>query len=157
MSRPLQLGVGHHRQHGVGMIEVLIAIVVVALGVLSISRMQTSMVRANQSALLRSEVSIQVYNMLDRLRSDRQAALNGVYDRGFDDARPSTTACEDLPDYVNLTLPVNETMEWLCALEKLPAGAGSIDTSGTIVTVAVRWDDSRGEEAAEVFTAVSEL
>jgi type IV pilus assembly protein PilV len=139
------------------MIEVLIAILVVALGVLSISRLQTNMIRANQSALLRSEASFQVYNMLDRLRSDRQAALNGVYDRDFADPRPSATACDALPDYVGLTLPVNETMEWLCAVETLPLGQGAITTNGNTITVSVQWDDSRGQEAAEVFTTVSEL
>ncbi|WP_117315274.1 prepilin-type N-terminal cleavage/methylation domain-containing protein [Chromatocurvus halotolerans] len=43
-------------QRGVGLIEVLIAIVVVALGVLASIRMQTNKVKANQSALLRMQV-----------------------------------------------------------------------------------------------------
>ena len=145
------------RHRGVGLIEVLIAIVVVALGVLAISRLQTNMIRANQSALLRSEASFQVYNMLDRLRADRQAALAGAYDRGFATARPSAADCVDIPDYVALTLVVNETMEWLCALDNLPAGAGAIAINGTIATVTVRWDDSRGQEAPVEFSTVSVL
>lgn len=139
------------------MIEVLIAILVVALGVLSISRLQTNMIRANQSALLRSEASFQVYNMLDRLRSDRQAALAGAYDRAFGDAKPSATPCANIPNYGSLTLVVNETMEWLCALDNLPLGTGSIATNGNIITVAVRWDDSRGDQAAVEFSTVSVL
>lgn len=145
------------RQRGVGLIEVLIAIVVVALGVLAISRLQTNMIRANQSALFRSEASFQVYNMLDRLRADRQAALAGAYDRGFATARPSAADCVDIPDYGALTLPANETMEWLCALDNLPAGAGSIAVNGVIATVTVQWDDSRGQEAAVEFSTVSVL
>ena len=84
------------------MIEVLIAIVVVALGVLAIIRMQTNMVQANQSALLRSQATLLVYDMTDRLRVDRQNAINGLYDRAFDDDAPAAG-----------TLAGDETIEWL--------------------------------------------
>lgn len=136
-----------NRQRGVGMIEVLIAIVVVALGVLAIIRMQTNMVQANQSALARSQATFLVYDMLDRLRVDRQAAITGLYNRDFDDEAPSGT-----------TLNATQTADWLTRIaEVLPAGEGAIASNGTQVTVSVRWDDSRGEEAAETFMSVAEL
>lgn len=135
------------RQRGVGMIEVLIAIVVVALGILAIIRMQTNMVQANQSALLRSQATLLVYDMTDRLRVDRQNAIAGVYDRAFDDAAPTAG-----------TLPANETIDWLNRIDDvLPLGEGAIESNGNVVTVSVRWDDSRGDEGLEVFATVAEL
>ncbi len=135
------------RQHGVGMIEVLIAIVVVALGVLAIIRMQTNMVRANQSALLRTQATLLVYDMTDRLRVDRMNASAGAYNRSFDDAVPDGG-----------TLPANETADWLAQIrETLPSGAGAIANNGMQVTVSVRWDDSRGEQAAQMFSASAEI
>ncbi|TCO76308.1 type IV pilus modification protein PilV [Chromatocurvus halotolerans] len=135
------------RQRGVGMIEVLIAIVVVALGVLAIIRMQTNMVRTNQSALMRSQATLLVYDMTDRLRVDRQSAIDGLYNRGFDDAVPGGG-----------TLLANETAEWLARVaEYLPQGAGAIASNGNLVTVSVRWDDSRGEQPAQVFSTSAEI
>lgn len=135
------------RQRGVGLIEVLIAIVVVALGVLAIIRMQTSMVQANQSALLRSQATFLVYDMADRLRVDRQSAITGLYNRDFD---------EELPAAVDVV--GTETRDWLERIDDvLPAGQGSIASNGVQVTVSVRWDDSRGDEALEVFSMTTEL
>lgn len=135
------------RQRGVGMIEVLIAIVVVALGVLAIIRMQTNMVRANQSALLRSQATLLVYDMTDRLRVDRFNASAGTYNRGFDDAVPAVGS-----------LPGRETAEWLTQVtETLPDGAGAIATNGMQITVSVRWDDSRSEQAVQIFSTSAEI
>lgn len=129
------------------MIEVLIAIVLVALGVLAIIRMQTSMVRTNQSALLRSHASLLVYDLVDRMRVDRQNAITGAYDRDFTDALPAGG-----------TLPGDELSEWLTRVdERLPQGEGAVTRNGDRVTVAVRWDDSRGEQALQVFTTATQL
>lgn len=143
MSQPAK----GHRQRGVGMIEVLIAIVVVALGVLAVARLQTNMVRFNQSALLRSQASLLVYDLTDRMRADLQGAIDGLYNRDFTDALPGTG-----------TLQAAEVTEWLTrVVERLPNGEGAVATNGNFVTVSVRWDDSRGEEGLQVFTANQQL
>lgn len=136
------------RQRGVGLIEVLISIVVVALGVLAIIRMQTSMVQANQSALLRSQATFLVYDMADRLRVDRESAITGLYNRNFDDEMPSA----------GVSVVGTETRDWLERIDDvLPAGEGAIASNGNQVTVSVRWDDSRGEQVLEEFSMTTEL
>jgi len=141
MMRLPRAGAGPGRQSGVGMIEVLIAIVLVALGVLAISRMQTNTVRVNHSALLRSQASLLVYDLTDRMRVDRENALAGVYNRDYTDSAPAGGT----PAGVELG-------EWLERVdEQLPAGQGQVAQNGDQFTVAVRWDDSRGEEALQVF------
>lgn len=138
---------GPVHEAGVGMIEVLVAIVVVALGVIGIINMQINMIKANQSALMRSEAVLLAADMTDRMRVDRQAALGNAYDRAFDDAVPGTG-----------TLPGAEIADWLARIgDALPDGAGAIAVNGARVTVSIRWDDSRGEQAAEIFEVVSEL
>ncbi|EAQ95818.2 type IV pilus modification protein PilV [Congregibacter litoralis] len=145
-SRPVLILCRNH-QRGVGMIEVLIAIVIVALGVLAIARLQTNMVRFNQSALLRSQASLFVYDLTDRMRADLQGAIDGDYNRDFADAIP-----------VGGTLPADELAEWLTRIgERLPNGQGAVATAGDTITVSVRWDDSRGEEAVEVFSSTQQL
>lgn len=135
------------RQAGVGMIEVLIAIVVVALGALAVARLQTNMVRFNQSALLRSQASLLVYDLSDRMRADLQGAIDGLYNRDFTDPVPAGG-----------TLQADELAEWLTRIgERLPQGQGAVATAGDAVTISVRWDDSRGEEALEVFSVTQQL
>jgi len=135
------------RQAGVGLIEVLIAILVVALGVLGVARLQTSMLRSNQSALLRSQASLLAYDLSDRMRADIQAARDGLYNRDFTDALPSSGTFQD-----------DELAEWLTRVdERLPEGEGAVATAGDSVTISVRWDDSRGEEDAEVFAITQQL
>ena len=135
------------RQRGVGMIEVLISIVVVALGVLALARLQTNMIRTNQSALLRSQASLFVYDMTDRMRADLQAARGGLYDRGFADAIPGGGTVQDI-----------EVANWLTRIgERLPNGQGAIATNGNLTTVLVQWDDTRGNGAPQVFSATQQL
>lgn len=134
-------------QRGVGMIEVLIALVVVSLGVLAISRMQTATVQANQGALLRTQASLLAYDMVDRLRADRVAALAGEYDHALGAAAPG-----------DASLPASEVTDWLSDLQAyLPAADGAIVRRGDVIEVSVRWDDSRGEVAPQIFATATEL
>lgn len=133
---------------GIGMIDVLIVIVVLAVGALAISRMQLEQLRANQSALQRSQVSILAYELVDIMRTDRQSALAAAYDRDFGDARPATVT----------PLANAELTRWLDALEaRLPGGDGEVSTTGNTVTVSVRWLETRDPAAPTTFTAVSGL
>jgi type IV pilus assembly protein PilV len=129
------------------MIEVLISIVVVALGVLALARLQTTMIRSNQSSLLRSQASLFVYDMTDRMRADLQAARDGLYNRDFADAAPGVG-----------TLQGAEVANWLARVgERLPNGQGAIATAGNLTTVSVRWEDTREADVFQVFSATQQL
>jgi type IV pilus assembly protein PilV len=144
--RPLPVRFAH-RQRGIGLIEVLIAMLVVVIGVLGISRMQIAMLRNNQSSLLRSQASLLAYDMIDRLRADREAALDGSYAHALGNTSPSAA-----------TVPGREVSAWLGSVNStLPAGTGAIALNGRDVQVTVRWDDTRGREAPLTFTTVVEL
>ena len=56
---------------GVGLIEVLIAVVVLAFGLLGIAAMQITSLRSSQSALERSQAVAQSYAMFDAMRANR--------------------------------------------------------------------------------------
>ena len=136
-----------NHQRGIGLIEVLIAMLVVVIGVLGISRMQIAMLRNNQSSLLRSQASLLAYDMIDRLRADREAALDGSYTHILGNPAPSTS-----------TVPAGEVSAWLAAVNTaLPAGAGAIAVDGSDVEITVRWDDTRGALAPLSFTTIVEL
>lgn len=134
-------------QAGFTLIEVLIALIILSIGLLGLAGLQATGIRQNHSSLLRSQATILAYDIADRVRANRQDALaNNVYNIALGaSASGSGVALADLT-------------EWKAELaQKLPSGDGSIVRAGTIFTITVTWDDSRGAEAPKVFTVGTQL
>lgn len=69
------------RQGGVGLIEILIAVLVLSIGFLGIAALQTKALANNNSAMIRTQASIAAYSMFDAMRADRANALAGNYNQ----------------------------------------------------------------------------
>lgn len=138
------------RQRGAGLIEVMVAVLLLALGLLGIAGMQLASLQHNHSAALRSQAVLLAYDALDRMRANRDAAFVGSYATAFVDPAPAGATIEAL-----------DLQEWKGALTALPSGAGAIASAvvggRTLFTVTVQWDDSRGELPPQQFSTVSEL
>ena len=87
-------------QRGTTLIEVLVAILVTAIGVMGAAAAQLNAVKFNQTAKFRSTAVFLANDIADRLRANRTAALNGDYDIAMDDDAPSGTSIDvvDLSD-----------------------------------------------------------
>ncbi|MET0279743.1 MAG: type IV pilus modification protein PilV [Steroidobacteraceae bacterium] len=138
LNRP-QGRLGPQRQRGVGLIEVLIAVLVLSIGMLGMAGLQTWALRNNQSAQQRSTAVVQAYYIADAMRADRANALAGAFDIGIDDPAPTGTS-----------FATTSRISWRQNLaDTLGAGAtGSVDCDGPICDVVVRWDDSRGAQGS---------
>lgn len=66
-------------QQGVTMVEVLVSIVVVAIGILGLTALQGVSLRNTTSASLRSTASILAHDMADRMRSNPEALQADLY------------------------------------------------------------------------------
>lgn len=146
---PLDKKTTHHLSKGLSMIEVLVAVLVLAIGILGISALQITGLKNNHSAQLRTEASIHAYAMLDRMRVNKTAADSGEYDIAIADAAPSGT-----------TLTDTDRTEWLTSLASaLPSGDGAISTSNGEITITIQWDDSRGlaGNSTQTFTISSRV
>lgn len=120
-------------QAGFSLLEVLVAIVIMSLGLLGLAALQATGLKNNYSAYTRSQAALYAYDMIDRLRADRQAALTGSYNLTLAASAPSGS-----------TLADTERANWLAQLAGLPAGDGSINvTTAGVVTIVVQWNDSR--------------
>ena len=82
--------VGPRSQHGAGLIEVLVAVLVMGIGLLGVAAMQATALRNNQSALERTQATIQTYSILDAMRANRQRAIAGDYNMGRTCSVPAT-------------------------------------------------------------------
>ena len=127
-----------HKQAGVSLLEVLIAVVVLSLGILGLAGLQMSALRNNQSAMERSMAVVESYSIADAMRVDRTNAINGAFDVTLED------------DPTAGTFAGNELVKWRARLVQLlgPAAIGSVDCDGANCTIVVQWNDTRGTAGA---------
>lgn len=150
-------------QDGITLTEVLVAVVVTAIGLLGVARMQTISVRYNHSAYLRSQAASVADSLIERMRVNRDAAIAGSYNAALTDAPPVAANC--IGPGANCSpaqLAAFDVRLWLLSTQNLlPAGDGSINVDATVtpptVTVTVQWDDSKGELPAVSFVTTSSL
>lgn len=123
------------RQRGTSLIEVLIAVLVMAVGALGVAAMQVVSLRNSQSALERTQVAVATYSILDSMRANRTAATQGFYDTDLTCTVPTT----------NDSLVGSDLSRWYTELQQgiNTNACASIDCVGDVCTVVVQWNDER--------------
>jgi type IV pilus assembly protein PilV len=121
-------------ERGTTLIETMVALLVLSIGLLGIAGMQMTSLQNNRGAHLRSQAQVLSYDIADRMRANREAALKGGYNISFGATMTGTT------------VQVIDLNNWKQALSvALPAGDGQVQLlAGDIVRVTVRWTDSLG-------------
>lgn len=125
------------------MIEVLVAFIIFSFGMLGLAGLQTRLLTYNQSSLFRTQAAALTDDLLDRMRLDRQNAINSRWDTDLDQA--ST-------DISSGTQPFQfDLRDWKAEVESaLPEGRASVvmdAAQNNTVTVIVEWNDSRGTDS----------
>lgn len=124
--------------HGFTLLEVLVAILVVAGGLLGLAALMNASLRNNQSANAQTQAVWLAYDMLDRLRADRINALapaGANYNVALGAAPASSSP-----------FPQAQLIEWRGLLKQnLPGGDGQVTVTPATreVTVIVEWADAR--------------
>lgn len=136
-------GPSQARQSGSSLVEVLVTVVVLSIGLLGLAALQLYGMQNANSSGQRLVATTLGYDILERMRANRPAALAGAYTISFgDEPGGGSPAADDLA-------------AWKAALSMLPGGDGSIAVSGREVTITIRWDDlvtldATGDEPAMV-------
>lgn len=127
------------RQRGISLTETLIAMMILAVGMLGVAGMQTANVRNSQSANQRTMATILVSNMAERIRANRTLALTGVY------ALSKTCATLALTGSIQNVEKTNWITEIQTALGATNTSCGQVTyvADTRTYTVTVSWDDSR--------------
>lgn len=128
---------------GVGLIEVLVAVLVLAIGLLGVAAMQATALRNSQSSLERSQGVVHAYTILDSMRANPRAARNGAYNMGMTCTLPSAGSLVD-----------SDKRNWINFLQDNlgPSACGQVACAGAVCTITVRWDDSRGSAGSSTQT-----
>lgn len=131
-------------QSGVGLVEILVAVVIMAIGMLGLVGLQLSNLRNNQSALERGMAVVQTHSIADAMRAERATAGAGNFNIGLNDAAPARD-----------TYAHRAVADWRDSLQDAlgDTAAGSVacnNAAGVILcTITVRWNDARGSSAAD--------
>ncbi len=151
------------KQHGFTMIEVLVTMVIMAVGLLGLAGLQATSLKNNESAYQRSQAAQMAYDMLDRMRVNSAGVAAGSYNN-IDTTAPNTyTEClkTDKTSKCNSSgMADYDDGDWHTQLaDLLPLGTGSVAGAGTgsIFTITVSWDDNRDGNANTSFTLSSRL
>ncbi len=154
-------------QKGVGLLEVLISVIILALGMLGIAAMLLVSNQANNSSYMKQQAIQTIYNIFDKIRSNSQAAINGNYNISNIGSNGPTAASTpgilcDVAACTPTQLAAYDTWIWLTQeVSQLPSGCGSITTApsavagNTIVTVTVQWNDSPAQNLVGAISQAS--
>ena len=138
-----------HSMRGFTLLEVLVAVLVMSIGLLGLAGLMASSLKNSHSAYQRTQATWLAYDVLDRMRANRQVALAGGYNLALGAAPGGNGLAKD------------DLAEWDTALAgTLPDGDGSIAVAAKgVVKIIVQWNDTRGTggDATEQFIVDSQL
>lgn len=158
------------KQKGLSMIELLVAVLVLAIGVLGITALQMVSLQNNRGALFRAEAVQLAYDMMDRIRANPQGTpVGAAYDGlALSGAPPGAANCVAANCSQAQMVDFDQAV-WKCSLggfhtdatcvgfragnvlpseldqPGLPDGDGSIAVDGAgVVTITVTWTEPDG-------------
>lgn len=114
-------------QAGFSLIEVLVSMVVIALGLLGFAGLQAYSLKSNSLAMQRSLAAVQAHSIVECMRSN--IANIATYDT--DAAAPANS------------IAATDRANWLANLASaLPGGTGTINVAaGPVLTITITWNE----------------
>jgi type IV pilus assembly protein PilV len=135
-------------QRGVGIVEILVAVLVLSIGLLGLAGLQMRTLRNNESALERGVAVFETHAIVDAMRADRSNAIANLYNIALTASAPTGT-----------TFRERALRAWRGNLTtSLGAGAtGEVTCNGTACTIKVQWDDSRVNGGSQTYQVVTQV
>ncbi len=127
------------RQSGSSLVEVLVTMLIVAIGLLGYAGLLATTVKNNNSAFLRSQATFLANDVLERLRLNRTTAITGNCNVAFGAAPPN--APNTLP---NCSAALRSDLgDWKTLVSAaLPGGDASLSVNNTgTAIINVQWDE----------------
>ena len=167
------------RQRGMTLVEVLIAIVIFAIGLLGIAALQVAGLRYTKGSQSRALAAMQAENIIDRMRANATGVRDGFYqnpaaestDCSIDTCNPAELAAYDWNRWLSETrqalgvrrsdgaLNTDNAVNATICVDSTPedgtAGSWACDDSGEFFAVKIEWRErttERGDKLADDYT-----
>lgn len=132
-------------QSGSSLLEVMIAVLVLAIGMLGMAALQSVTLRNSNSSSGRSQAVVQTYSLFDMLRLDRARAQAGAFNvSDWKCSAGAAASADDKTDYSVFNAWLGQVQTNLGD----PGACGQLNCDADKCTVGIRWDDSRPTGAA---------
>lgn len=138
-----------HQQKGAGMMEVLIALLVLSIGILGLATLQSIGLKYNHQSYQRTQAILQIYDMADRIRSNvpgKVAAYDSLANTG---PAPTTLSVDCAVVGTPCTSAQRATYDYDSWRQSLaanlgPAARGSVvRQAGTLIhVIRVNWNEN---------------
>jgi type IV pilus assembly protein PilV len=133
------------KQSGFTMVEVLVALVVLAIGLLGIAALYLNSLQAGRTAIYRTQAVNLAADLADRIRANRTA--QAAYGTLFADAEAAVANCDLTGGCIDTDLASTDLARWKGTLAQLlPNGQGQVVVTlpvavgePTNYVVTVRW------------------
>jgi type IV pilus assembly protein PilV len=125
----------HKKTRGFSLIEVLVAMVILAVGLLGVAGLFANSLKSADNAYLHSQAVVLAYDMSDRIRANPSALAK------YGQTPPTTITnnCRN-STCTPAALASADLYEWNNSVSSsLPSGTASVAVNGTTATVTVGW------------------
>ena len=134
------------------MVEIMIAVLILAVGLVGVSSLANRSISYNQSAYYTGMANVLAYDMLDRIKANTTFSVNGTGYAVNLGGTPSRYVVNCEGNNANCTprqMATYDISQWKFLLaEHLPEGDGTIVAvdrpEGRVYTITVVFDDSKG-------------
>ena len=136
-------------QRGVGIVEILVAVLVLSIGLLGLAGLQIHTLRNSASSMERNVAVIETHAIADAMRADRDNAMDGDFDIGLEDDPPEgeSFAAVVLSSWIeNLRASLGDD------------AAGRVDCNDSaLCEIEIQWNDSRATGGSETHSVVTQV
>lgn len=132
------------QQSGLGLIEILIAVLVLGIGILGVASTQVVSLQMNSQSQARSQAVLLAEDLLDRIRANSDNLGNYALVQG-DAQGAANGACSTAFVPANATVAANDIAAWENSLScLLPAAERTVAVNlvNNTVTVTIDWDQN---------------
>ena len=156
-------------QRGFTQVEVLVSVLVLAIGILGMGTLQLTSLQNSTNSVLRTQAVYLSYEILDRIRANSATAIAALKTSGVGLGAPTATESCIGANCTAAKLLAFDIIEWKCALGKyaeedvckdlhatsgslmnldsgLPSGDGSISINASNeYTITIQWQEGRSD------------
>jgi type IV pilus assembly protein PilV len=140
---------GRSRESGFGLIELLVAVVLLSIGLLGLAGLQLRTMRNNESSLERGMAVVETHSIIDAMRADRASATADKFDIALTASPPTGTTT-----FADVALAA-----WRTNLTRVlgDGATGAVACDGAKCTITVQWDDTRGTGGSSSMQLVTQV